>query len=133
MSNTVHSTYIVFHFTIFSVKSKPNQSCCIQFHDFFRQIKCRSSCSIQFTVWKFKNFFAFRSYVESILSILEAQKTAILTILASLHLELLENTFKCEIPKNPNSKPLKLFKLQFLTFEIRKNWFHVKSEWQEND
>ena len=36
-------------FTMFSVKSKANQvQVLIQFHEFFRQIKCRSSCSIQF-------------------------------------------------------------------------------------
>ena len=66
-------------------------------------------------MWKFQDFLATQILREISLGHFEAPKTAILTILSTLHLEFLEmfDIFKCEIPKPLNSKPLKLFKLQF--------------------
>ena len=51
-------------------------------------------------------------------------KTASLTILAAMNVEFLENfdIFKCEIPKNQNSKPPNLWKWQFLTFWNQPNY-----------
>ena len=37
-----------------------------------------------------------------------------------------------KFPKNQNSKPSKWLNGNFWCFIINSNWFHVKSEWQEN-
>ena len=64
----------------------------------------------------------------------DAPKPAILTIWSTLNFEFLDifDIFKCEIPNRWKLKAPKIIKMTVFDPEIRQNWFHVKSELQEN-
>ena len=89
----------------------------------------------EYTMWKFQNIFALRFYVKLTLIMLKAQKLPFWPFGQLWILKFWEFlTFSSvKFPKNQNSKPPKWLKWQFLPSDISQNWFHVKSEWwQEN-
>ena len=66
----------------------------------------------------------------------EALEIAILTFWAALNFVFLEtfDIFKCEIFPKIKIQSLQNFSNSgFWSSEISQSWFHVKSEWQEND
>ena len=83
----------------------------------------------------FRIFLPFRIYVKSILVSLKPSKTAILTIWETVNFEFLRSfdIFKCGIlPKIKIQSLQNCWNSIFWPSEITWNWFHIKSEWQEN-